>query len=468
MKSIFPDPTFRDPAGTLVLEQNRAVRQIHPEARAAVRHFIDSAFYLRLVERGDMIGTTPEESPAGLRLVHPRIPIPTYPWEWTPSQWLAAGELTLKLCDEGLDEGWVLKDATPLNILFLGSRPVLVDVLSFERRDPAAFLWLAYGQYIRTFVLPLLVNRLLHWPLELSLFRRDGFEPADVYAAMGWSQRLSPAALWSVTMPTLLDRRKGAVPIPPSSPANNSDAALSLHILKRTLASLRKRTRSALPSPSASTWSDYVGKLTHYTPVESAQKQAWISSVLEELRPRNVLDIGANTGEYSALAVACGAEVVALERDAEAAERIVRMSRTQGLSIQTIHADFARPTPAAGWENGESSPLLSRLEGRFDLVLLLAVIHHLLLLDQIPLPAIVAVFHRLTRRYLVIEWVPATDPMYLSLMRGRHTLYGSLTRDDLLAACNGLFRPLRQQTIDNGRILFLFEKWESGPGDMLS
>ncbi|NYF78340.1 class I SAM-dependent methyltransferase [Granulicella arctica] len=456
MTLTFPDPTFRDPAGSLVLEQDRAVRHIHPEAREAVQRFIDSPFYWRLVERGDMIGTAPEESSVGLRLLHPRVPIPTYPWEWTPSQWLAAAELTLSLCDEGLEEGWVLKDATPLNILFIGSRPVLVDVLSFERRDPAASLWLAYGQYVRTFLLPLLANRLLHWPLELSLFKRDGYEPAEVYAAMRWSQRLSPAALWPITIPTLLDRRKTVGSSVASAPGR--DPALSLHILKRTLAGLRKRTRAALPRQTSSNWSGYTDTLTHYTSAQSAQKKVWVRSVLEELSPRNLLDVGANTGEYSVLAANCGAEVVALERDAEAAERIVRLSRAQELPIQTIHADLARPTPSVGWENRESSALLPRLEGRFDLVMLLAVVHHLLLIEQIPLPAIVALCHRLTRRYLVIEWVPATDPMYQSLMRGRDMLYGSLTEVDLLAACDGLFRTLQRQTLDNGRILFLFEK----------
>ena len=130
-----------------------------------------------------------------MQLLHPKVPVPTYPWEWTPSQWLAAAQLTLSLCAEALAEGWVLKDATPLNILFVGSRPVLVDVLSFEPWDPApkdhpSHIWLAYGQYIRTFLLPLLMNRLLSWPLEMSMFKRDGYEPVELYKALSWSQRL--------------------------------------------------------------------------------------------------------------------------------------------------------------------------------------------------------------------------------------------------------------------------------------
>jgi hypothetical protein len=109
---------------------------------------------------------------------------------------------------EALAAGWILKDATPLNVLFVGTRPVFVDILSFERRDPRSSIWLAYGQYVRTFLLPLLMNRMLAWPLSLSLFKRDGYEPADCYAALGWGDRLSRAALWPITLPAVLDRRR--------------------------------------------------------------------------------------------------------------------------------------------------------------------------------------------------------------------------------------------------------------------
>ena len=409
-----------------------------------------------------MVATTVDRTAAGLRLVHPKIPVPTYPWEWTPSQWMAAADLTLSLGEEALGEGWVLKDATPLNILFVGSRPVLVDVLSFERWDAApkehaSHIWLAYGQYIRTFLLPLLMNKLLSWPLELSLFKRDGYEPVELYKALNWSQRLSRAAFWPVTLPAKLDKGSSAKAITASQP-QHKEPELALHLLKRTFAGLRKRTERAMPEHSGSEWDNYTATLTHYTAQESAQKLEWVRTVLEELKPARVLDIGANTGVFSALAAASGAHVVALERDAAAAESLYRMSRKSDLSIQTIHADLARPTPAVGWENRETSTLLHRLEGQSDLVLMLAVIHHLILMEQIPVSAIVELAHRLTKRHLVVEWVPVGDPMFQSLMRGRDALYGSLTENDLLRACEGRFRTLRRQPLENGRILYLLAK----------
>jgi SAM-dependent methyltransferase len=399
-----------------------------------------------------------------LRLIHPRIPVPTYPWEWTPSQWVAASSLTLNLCEEALAEGWILKDATPLNVLFLGPRPIFVDILSFERREPSSSIWLAYAQYMRTFLLPLLMHQALNWPLALSLFKRDGYEPAELYAALSWNQRLSPSVFWPITLPAWLEKRKQTDPAnvqTVQTAGRKSDPELAAHLLKRNLAALRRRTVRALPRESASAWAEYTGTLTHYTAEQSAVKRDWVRAVLEELKPARVLDIGANTGEFSALAATAGAAVTALERDAAAAERLFRMSVSRSLAIQTIHADLARPTPAAGWEYGESSALLPRLEGQFQLVLMLAVIHHLLLMEQIPLPAIAALLCRLTTHHLIVEWVPVEDPMYQSLMRGRESLYGALSEVDLLAACKPYFVVLRQQRLENGRVLFLFAKQTS-------
>jgi SAM-dependent methyltransferase len=456
MTSVAPGPTFRDPAGSLTIEDDRAVRRIHPEAREAVLEFIHSAFYSRVQQRGDMVATAIDDSAAGLSLVHPRIAVPTYPWEWTHSQWLAAAELTIALCQEALAEGWILKDATPLNILFVGPRPVLVDVLSFERRDPSSPIWLAYGQYTRTFLLPLLMSRMMGWPLALTLFRRDGYEPQELYQVMSWPQRLSRSALWPITLPTWLEARSGAAPAKP--PVQSYDAEASAHILVRSLSGLLKRTRRAMPHHATSNWADYKTTLTHYTPEQAEQKRVWVRHVFEDIRPHTVLDIGANTGEYSTLAAESGARVIALERDAAAADRLFRSSSDLSRDIQTIHADLARPTPSAGWDTAEQRALLPRLEGQCDLVMMLAVIHHLILMEQIPVLAIMALMHRLARRYLIVEWVPVTDPMFQSLMRGRDNLYGTLTDANLLAAASGLFKVVRQETLGNGRMLFLFEK----------
>jgi hypothetical protein len=79
-------------------------------------------------------------------------------------------------------------------------------------------------------------------------------------------------------------------------------------------------------------------------------------------------------------------------------------------------------------------------------------------MEQIPIPAVLALCHRLTRRHLIVEWVPVEDPMFQELMRGRDSLYGALSEADLLAGCANRFRAVDRQPLDNGRVLFLFEK----------
>lgn len=454
--------TFRDPDGSLSIVGDCVLRTIAPGAREHVLEFLGSTFCRRAQQRGDLIGATivAEEASGPLRLRHPHIAVPVYPWEWTPNQWLAAAELTLNLCEESLAAGYILKDATPLNILFVDARPVFVDILSFERRNPSSPLWVAYGQYIRTFLLPLIASRMLAWPLALTLFKRDGYEPQDLYAAMNPLQRLSRDAFGLITLPTLLDaaQKKRAGGTSAAKSVAGHDPAIAVQVVKRTLNDLRRRTRRALPAVSRSNWSEYPAHLSHYTAEESADKLAWVTEALQTTRPATALDVGANTGDFSVLAAAMGIQVTALERDTAAADRLFCTARDRRSSIQTIQADLARPTPAVGWENSECAGLIARLEGRFDLVMILAVVHHLILMEQIPIPDILALLHRITRRHLILEWVPPADPMFQALMRGRDTLYQHLGEADLLAACADRFRSVARHPLANGRVMFLMEK----------
>jgi hypothetical protein len=118
MTSASPSATFRDPAGSLSFEEGQVIRRIGASSRSAAFDFLESGFCVKMQERGDLIGCEIDDSDEVLCLRHPKIAIPTYPWEWTPTQWLAASQLTLDLCEQALADGWILKDATPLNVLF--------------------------------------------------------------------------------------------------------------------------------------------------------------------------------------------------------------------------------------------------------------------------------------------------------------------------------------------------------------
>ena len=470
------ESTFRDPAGQLQLMPTYALRRIYPASVEETLAFLASPLRATLEQTGDLISTEilqPDSHPSGtsgiagaLWLRHPRIDPISYPWEWTTAQWRAAAELTLRVAGQAIDAGWTLKDATPLNVVFAGARPILVDVLSLERRDPHSSIWLAYGQFVRTFLLPLMAEKYLRWPLQATFFARDGYEPRSLYCALQPWQRLYPDLLDVVTLATYFENpeRKGSAASSPISPRSRSDAELATHIFHKRIARLGQQLRRSARPERSSRWSGYQQSASHYCPADTDSKQQFLKSVLERCQPERVLDIGANTGTYSLMAAAAGAEVVALDSDAAAIEALWRTAAEQGKAVTALVANIARPTPAAGWRNLEQLSLLDRLTGKFDLVLMLAVIHHLILREQVPLAHIGDLCASLTRRWLVLEWVPPSDPMYQEWLRGRDELYGHLSEDDLKRAFARYFRVADRTLLGNQRVLFLFEHVEAEGG----
>ena len=457
--------TFRDPGGSLSFRGNSCVRFIRHGYESEVLDFLHSPIYSAWQKRGDIVATeiTNEKSDGfSLSLKHPRFFFPSYPWEWTPGQWLAAAELTLRLCDEALGAGWILKDATPLNILFDGPRPVLVDILSFTRRNPRSPIWLANAQFVRSFLLPLVAHRYLGWPLATSLLRRDGNEPEKLYDALSWIRRLHPRLLWPVTFPVCLDKYftkiVGVDSVMTKAAGLERDPVLVTRLLRHRVETLRRQVRYATPPVRTSYWSKYQAHSDHYSDVDKQEKSEFIVSVLEHCKPRAVLDVGANTGAYSILAATYGARVVALDTDVASIEHLWQDAFEQKRDILPLNVNIAWPTPAVGWENRENLCLIDRAADKFDLVMLLAVIHHIIVGEQIPLQRIVSLCSRLTRKWLVLEWIPPSDPKFQQLIRGRDDLYRNLSEHTLSSICESYFELLRSSQLSNGRTLFLFCK----------
>ena len=449
------DTTFRDPAGRLYRNGDRVLREICPEHSDSVLEWVRSSLARRWIQERRLVATKVlgADGEAPVLLEHERIFFPTYPWEWTPSQWIEAGTLTLDLCKEALDEGFILKDATPLNVLFSGHGATFVDILSFERRDLKSPLWIAYAQFVRTFLLPLCAHAYLGWPLSCTQQRRDGYEPSDLAPFLPLFRRLCRPLLSLVTIPLLLGKRPSAGSHRPQIP---EDAAA--FALRRLLQSTRTTLRALAASARASRWSRYVETAQHYDSADHRAKHMFVSRTLGATRPAHVLDVGANTGVYSRIAAERGASVVAWDSDMQASDLNWQSARSAGLSILPLVADFARPTPAVGWRNRESESLLDRARGQFDCVLMLGILHHLLIADQIPLPAIVDQLSEISTRWVIAEWIPKGDSQFDELSRGRDELYAHLTEEFFIQSFAKCFSACCQEQLPNGRSLWLMEK----------
>lgn len=452
--------TFRDPQGRLYRDGGRIFREVYPQYSDQVLSWVQSPLARRWMQERRLVRTEIHTAPPNQRLVleHEPVFFPSYPWEWSPGQWLCAGSLTLDLCEEALECGLILKDATPLNILFSGSQPVFVDVLSFETRELASPLWLAHAQFVRTFLLPLAAYANLGWPLVASAQRFDGYEPMELEPWLGFLQRWRWPLRSLITISRLLEGLITKRHLDPQSYKRSLSHGLSEQILRRTIHKARKQLSSFARSAHGSRWSNYTASASHYGEEDHAAKMTFVSRTLKSIQPSHVLDVGANTGTYSLIAAGCGADVVAWDTDVSATELHWQTAFRDRLPILPLVADFARPTPAFGWRNAEYADLFSRARAHFDCVLMLGLLHHLLISNQIPLPSIISQLAEITTRWAVLEWIPSTDSQWISLCRGREHLYTHLDEGYFARIMAEKFKVLSRECLPNGRTLWLAER----------
>ena len=464
--SVSGASSFRDPDGVLLRREGRYLRVVRPSAAAELAEFLDSGFARRLFDEGRLPRTrilTPAEAGLadGVVMEHEPIPFPSFPYEWPPEMLHAAARLTLELAEGALDEGFGLKDATPYNVLYRGPDPVFVDLLSFERRTEGDPTWLSYAQFVRTFLLPLLGDKRRGLPLAQALLsRRDGLEPEEVYRLLGPIDRIRPPFLSLVSIPKWLGKTGNASGDSLYRKKVLADNDKARFILRSLLRGLGRGLRRAEPaSKNTSMWSSYMHGGNSYSDAQFAAKQAFVEQVLKEHRPRRVLDAGCNTGHFSALAAGLGASVVAIDRDPAVVGETWRMARSRRLDILPLVVDLCRPTPATGWRNRECASFLDRARGAFDAVLMLAVVHHMLVTERVPLEWILELAAELTTSLLVIEFVPRDDPMFRMLVRGRDELHRDLTPEAFETACRKRFDLIRSVRLEgSGRIVYAWRR----------
>ena len=223
-----------------------------------------------------------------------------------------------------------------------------------------------------------------------------------------------------------------------------------------------KKLVAVAPRADKSTWSDYM-KSHSYSDAHFAGKEKFVREALAETAPGKaetaVLDVGCNTGFFSFLAAErAGTQVVALDYDPEVVDRVFREAKRRSANVLPLVVDVTRPSPATGWRNAEAASFLERARGRFDLVLMLAVIHHMLVSERIPLEDILDLAADLTRDAVVIEYVDPSDVMFRRLTRGREALHADLTRASFEQALARRFVVVRAQEQGTRTLYFLRKK----------
>lgn len=447
--------SFRDPSGRLYWVGSSLFRSMTESYRPDYQRFMESGLYQALADAGAVVRhrEVPDPLGTGALTLEPELaPFVSYPYEWTFAQLQAAALQTLAIQKEAFARGMVLKDASAYNIQFAGYRPYLIDTLSFERWQEGQ-PWAGYRQFCRHFLAPLaLAARCDHRLDRLLRFYLDGI-PLDLAAQLlPWRTRFSVGLGVHVHLHARSERKHQGTAARPGRPMRPLE-------LQALIDSLEQAVRGLAWRPPATEWGDYDDEASYPGGARDAKRR-----LVEELLGavpgplRMVWDLGANTGQYSQLAAArTGATVVAFDGDEAAADRHYRRTaQDKDERVLPLWVDLANPSPALGWAHEERDSLAQR--GPADLVLALALVHHLAIGNNTPLERVARYLASLGRRALV-EFVPKEDPQVRRMLASREDVFPDYGREGFERAFGLHFRIDRAADIPgSARRLYLMQR----------
>lgn len=446
--------SFRDPAGFVYLDKGgRVLRQVNKEGAADFDKLHASGLYDSLVAEGLLV---PHSRVAGKRdaaahaVISPeRIPFISYPFEWSFSQLQDAALTTLRIQKLAMRHGMVLKDASAYNIQFLDGRPVLIDTLSFESYA-AGEPWKAYRQFCQHFLAPLAL--MAYTDLRLSQLLRvhlDGV-PLDLATKLLPVRPRFRAGLgMHLFLHSRAQRAKAGQHQMPSKKMGKTQLAAIIDSLERTVQKLR-------PLADQTEWGDYYSN-TNYTAAAADDKAKAIRKLVKPLNIKTALDAGGNDGTYSRVLNELGIHTVCSDIDPMAVEANYRQVRSGREELMLpVLIDFTNPGGALGWQNGERSPVHERYGT--DLVMALALVHHLAISNNLPLGKIAEYFSRFAP-YLLLEFVPKSDSQAQKLLSTREDIFPGYTEQGLKQAFQDRYSLLGESKIKSTkRTLYLFKR----------
>lgn len=446
--------SFRDPAGFVFEKEGVLYRQVNRVYQESYDHLMQSGCYQQLVQKGLLIPhSSITENLTGdtdwyTTLQPERVPVISYPYEWCFDMLRDAALTTLRIASEALQYDMVLKDATPFNIQWHKGKMVLIDTLSLTRYNNQP--WVAYRQFCEMFLAPLLLMHysrqqlpglLLAWPAGIPVETASALLPRKSRFSLHTYLHIHLQARYS-------KRRKGNA---------ENITGFTKQKFKNLLGSLELLINRLRTPQQSSTWSAYYEEATQRGNYLEHKKQL-ISAWIDELPSiKTATDLGANDGLFARLLTQKSIDVLAADIDPYCINRLYLQRREERASgILPLVQDLAFPTPAIGQNNEERTSFTARAGA--DLIIGLALIHHLAIGRQLRFDQLADFLHPLGR-YLILEFVPVEDEKTQEILKQQTRSFAEYTAEFFEEAFTPYFDILKKQVIsDSPRTLYLLVK----------
>ncbi len=416
--------SFRDRSNRVFYKKDTVFRYLNPTALEAWQKLSSTKCFSSGMASGKIIHTEaiactePLPEPWVALLKHERVPFISYPYEWSFGMLKDAALLHLMLLLDAIKEGFILKDASAYNIQWRGTKPVFIDVGSFEPYRPGT-PWMGYRQFCELFLYPLFLSAYKGLPFQPWLRGNlNGISAADCMRVMSCRDWLRPGVATHVCLQRRLqDRYSGT---PETIKQELHGAGFHAELIRVNVKRLHRLVEGLALSTESSAWAGYANQ-NEYDASAQQHKERFVREVLRSRRWHRVWDLGCNTGVYSRMAAEHADSVVAMDSDIACIERLYqRLRQDEHATILPLVMPLTDPSPNRGWRLLERKGLAER--GKPDLVFCLALIHHMVITENVPLQEWMDMLADLGAS-LVIEFITRADPMVQTLLRNKDDLY---------------------------------------------
>jgi len=201
-----------------------------------------------------------------------------------------------------------------------------------------------------------------------------------------------------------------------------------------------------------SEWSEYAD-VNSYTDKDSDAKAVFVRDVARTKQWNLVWDLGCNTGRFSRITAEQARTVVAMDSDHLAVELLYQnLKKEQKRNILPLVMNIADASPGLGWKGEERKPITQR--GTPDLILALALIHHIVISANIPLYEFIGWLASFGSD-LVIEFVTKDDPMTKILLKNKEDQYTDYELGYFEKCLKEKFAIVRREQLASGtRLLY--------------
>jgi predicted nicotinamide N-methyase len=447
--------SYKDRSGFLFYKNDVLYRQINSVYKPHYDALMQSGLYSQLVNQQQLIPhteiTTDEHSDC-YKIIQPQQLVHiSYAYEWCFAQLQQAAVLTLQVMQVSIAKGLILKDATPYNVQYLNDKPIFIDTLSFEQYD-ATKPWVAYYQFCETFLYPLLLAAYNVQDVHKTFTTYpDGIASEHVVKLLPKRCKFNTFNYLHLYLLNNIKHNK-------SKSSNGKTIAYSSTKMQNLITYLLDKVQSISLKNEETEWNTYYAQ-TIINQQYLTHKKELLHSCFKTISHNKVVDFGCNDGVFSIIAAQNNNTVFATDFDERCVQNVfAQVQKNKLTNIYPLVLNIMQPSTAQGFFNTERKGFLQR--NKIDVVLMLAVVHHLVISKNLTFAIIAEQLYYYTNT-LIIEYVPKDDEKVKILLANKEDIFTDYTQQNFETTFTTYFNIKSKEIImASNRVLYVMEKKE--------